>query len=82
MDANSSTFTISNESGQTVDVDFQFTCEFNDDAIPLHFKVIDPQNNYLLGSEDSFEDPLKINNIKQSRSIASGEVQTYQFPWY
>ena len=73
-------FTIENVGDTEATCDLDFYCEFNSSEIPLNFKLIDPEGNYLLGSESEYDDALKINDVDQSQTLSPGQKLTYHFP--
>lgn len=80
---NSYTFTLQNTGNVNLDYTLQVEAYFSNGAvtIPVVARLMDYENHYLVGSQDSYADILELNNVQISNSLTAGYVAPYTLQW-
>jgi len=73
---------LKNNDDVVIDFVMMPTVEFlTDDAVPVEFKVMDDNGNYILGDEEHWVSPEEMSSLYHKGSVHPGEVFTYHVIW-
>lgn len=78
------TYDIRLRNNDDVIIDFFMTPTVDfltDDPVPVEFKVVDGNGNYLLGGDDEWVKAEDMNALAHKGSVHPGEIYTYHILW-
>lgn len=80
---NEYTFTLHNTGDVALDYTLEVEAYFSDGekVIPVVARLVDYEGKYLVGSAESYEDVLALNNVKEENSISAGYIAPYTLQW-
>lgn len=76
-------FALENTGNVSLNYTLEMDAWFSDTAypIPVTASVVDHEGEYLLGSEAEMVDVLRLEEVKQSGTIAAGNIMPYELNW-